>query len=301
MNYAVPRTEAYDKRANEIVKIIKDYDGVISSGEIQTLYPEHLALGTLKTFLTNYILPNYPQIQSIPRKGYIYCDEKKKPDNPFKNAEGYSDPTAGKALANLMMSSEEANQIPGEIWVRETGSYSKNKTELVLVIGASKGVVNYIPIKDYDLDRTFWFAGYCIDFTLMDRTRVFVDWRQLRTCGQNPFVRYKEMRDDVYEQVKNCLATRLKIDRKEVVKEVQKVVYETKEVPAQITKEAAIDFLIESGWLSDHDNEITKAQWLKDEAEKNHNSAMKVELEGWKAKAEAYELALRLMCGKEAS
>ena len=291
------KTEEKEKRAKEIVKIIKDYGGVISSSSILQLCDNSFTTNsnTLKNFLNTYVLPNYPDVKSIPRRGYIWDPAKK--EDQFKNAEGYLDPTAGKAIANMMMSSssskddEAINQIPGEVWYLDPGAYKGNKKFLALVIGGSKGCVNYIPVRDADLDKAYFYAGYCIPFVSMGRN-YFVDIRQIRTSGQNSFDRYSfVMDDDIFEKVKYGVAKRFKIETRvetktvEVVKEIP--IYETKEIPAQIDEEAAIKFLEDSGWLKEHD--------------KNLRMYVYPELAEYKAKAESWEQAFRLMCGKELS
>ena len=306
MPHLYVRTTEMDKRAEKIISIIKEYGSVINSTEIADLYPEDIPIGSLKSFMSGYVRPYYPCIKAIPRKGYIYEESEKKPVNVFKNAEGYPDPTAGKALANAMMSSETANQLRGEIWIRDTGAY-KNTQELVLVLGASKGVVNYIVVRDNDLERTYWYSGYCIPFTSTNGTKKFVDYRQIRTSGQNSFVRYDQMLDEeIFEKVLNGIAERFNISQfvkpkeVEVVKEVPTVVYETKEVPAPITEEEAIKFLTETGWLNKH-NEIVREgerNMFKIEKEKIENHYANTDV--WKARAEAWEQAFRLMCEKGA-
>jgi hypothetical protein len=89
--------------------------------------------------------------------------------------------------------------------------------------------------------------------------------------------------DDVFEEIKQHIAKRFDIQQtvKEVVKEkkVEVPVYEVKEVPAKITREDAIKFLTEDGYFDEERPDI--------------------DLAVWKAKAEAWETAFRLMCGKE--
>jgi hypothetical protein len=103
--------------------------------------------------------------------------------------------------------------------------------------------------------------------------------------------------DDVFEEIKQHIAKRFDIQQtvKEVIKEkkVDVPVYEVKEVPVEITQEAAIDFLTKNGWLGEYSRKIT------DNVRETIESTNKKLYSEYKAKAEAWESAFRLMCGKE--
>lgn len=287
--------EKNKERADKIVAAIQEYGELITGREIKELVGDKSTVSAFKTFMSHYVAPNYPEIEAIPRKGYIYRGIKKeeKTDKElYKNSEGYLDPTAGKALANLMMSAKvkktETNLVPGEVWTRSTGSYSGNKEELALILGESSYAINYIPVRDSVLDKDFFYADYCIKFEYSGK-KYFVDWRQIKTCGENPFASRNGgkymflLSDDIFEEIKQHIAKRFDIQQtvKEVIKEkkVEVPVYEVKEVPAKITREDAIKFLTEDGYFDEEKPSI--------------------DLAVWKAKAIAWENAFRLMCGKE--
>lgn len=262
------KNEVNVSKAEKIVKAVKDYGEVITSKEIFELFKNDFSsISAAKTFLSTFVIPEYPNIKSIPRKGYVWdpIDTKKEEKSTFKNSEGYSDPTAGKAIANCMTyqntEGEESNQLPGEVWFLDPGTYKGNKKFLALVIAGSKGCINYIPVRDFVLDKGYFFAGYCVPFTAINGREYFVDIRQLRTSGQNAFDRYSFLLDfDKFKSIKQKIAERFKIETVEVVKEVP--VYETKEVPAAITEESAIKFLQNSGWIEKHDEELTNEDHL---------------------------------------
>ena len=279
------------ERDELIIEAVKQYEGLVTSKEIAEL--TGISRSVVKNNMSRIMKEN-PNIKAIPKKGYYYSVDKSK-KSEMKNSEGYFDPTAGKAIANAMMSKNEVNQIPGEIWVRETGSYSKNNTELALVIGASKGVINYIPVKDFFTEKEYYFEEHCTNFLLPSGTKVYVDYYQVRVSGQNSFERgkYECLLDpDIYQEILDRISERFNISRpKEIVKEIP--VYETKEVPVEITQEKAIDFLVKNGWLDDYKNKLVAN--VKKATENNGEKLYSA----YKAKAEAWESAFRLMCGKE--
>lgn len=288
MGYFSEKTKERDEL---IIEAVKQYEGLVTSKEIAEL--TGISRSVVKSNMSRIMKEN-PNIKAIPKKGYIYSEKKSK-KSEMKNLEGYSDPTAGKAIANAMMSKNEVNQIPGEIWVRETGSYSKNNTELALVIGASKGVINYIPVKDFFTEKEYYFEEHCTNFLLPSGTKVYVDYYQVRVSGQNSFERgkYECLLDpDIYQEILDRISERFNISRpKEIIKEVP--VYEVKEVPVEITQDSAIDFLVKNGWLDEYKNKLV------DNVKKTVESNSEKLYSAYKAKAEAWESAFRLMCGKE--
>jgi len=262
------RTEKKDKLAETIIEALRDYGDVIASKDIYDLVPQDIySCRSLKNFLQCYVKEYYPdKVRAIPKKGYMYIGKNKEiKEEPkstgFKNAEGYSDPTAGKALAKVMMEpkAQETNYFPGEVWTRSTGAYmGPKKKELVLVIAASKGNVNYIPVYDSIEEKGFYYSGYCKEFESTSGKKYFVDWRQIRTSGCNPFKdgSYEFAVDDnTFNSILDQIGKRLGLGET-IVKEVPKIVYETKEVPATITEEDAVEFLAKSGWLDNHDRII---------------------------------------------
>lgn len=290
------------KQVEDIAEIIKQYDGsLITSKQIHELMDDPVSLTGVKYILHEYVLRDYPDIISVPRRGYRYAAKPERETKVFKNEEGYPDPTAGKALANVMMTpkEQETNYFPGEVWTRATSPYlGPKKKELALVIAASKGVVNYIPVRDYVEEGTYYFSGYCTEFESPSGKKYFVDWRQIRTSGCNPFKdgSYEfALDDDIFSKIMSQIGKRFGIGEV-IVKEVPsppKVVYETKEVPATITEEDAIKFLTDNGWLTEHDNGV------RSNAMEEFGTLFSRSADIWEARYKTLLLAVKLMCGKE--
>ena len=301
MNKAfVNRTEAKDKLAVSILEALRDYGDIIASKDLYDLVPQDLyTFQSFKNFLQYYVKAYYPdKVRAVPKKGYMYIyknkEIKEEPKSTgFKNSEGYSDPTAGKALANVMMEpkTQETNYFPGEVWTRSTGAYmGPKKKELVLVIAASKGNVNYIPVYDSIEEKGFYYSGYCKEFESTSGKKYFVDWRQIRTSGCNPFKdgSYEfAVDDDIFNYILDQIGKRFGLGET-IVKEVPKIVYETKEVPATITEEDAIEFLAKSGWLANHDRVIGSKAAV--EAQQLYSKELAVALES----ARIWETCFRL-------
>lgn len=294
------RTEQKDKLAETIIEALRDYGDIIASKDIYDLVPQDIySCRSLKNFLQYYVKEYYPdKVRAVPKKGYVYIGKNKGvKEEPkltgFKNSEGYSDPTAGKALAKVMMEpkTQETNYFPGEVWTRSTGSYmGPKKKELVLVIAASKGNVNYIPVYDSIEEKSYYFSGYCKEFESTSGKKYFVDWRQIRTSGCNPFKdgSYEfAVDDDVFNSILDQIGKRFGLGET-IVKEVPKVVYETKEVPAAMTEEDAVKFLATSGWLADHDRIVRDS--AKDEAHGLYSKELAVASEA----ARIWETCFRL-------
>lgn len=303
------RNEKNEERAKKIVSIIKDYDGIISSGEIFTLGGDEMftSKSGMKAFMRDYVLLYHgDQIKSVPRKGYEYitAEAKKEDKSFFWNSEGYSDPTAGNALANLMMASKESKfrQAPGEIWTYDPGNYKNNVPELALVVAVSKGCVTYLIVKDKKKDMD-WFNDECISFEF-DGNKCYVDPRYLRYAGQNRFTQNEGCMLDFF-LVKKYLAKRFDISVVEKTVKVEVPVEKIKEVPVELTEEMCIEFLENSGWLEKHDQEIINREFAReiligDGAVPEETEKVGLDISVWKTKAETWETAFRLMCGKEA-
>ena len=97
------------------------------------------SIKTLDAFMQQHFLPNHPEILKRYSLGFL-IDQTIKKENPMKNPEGYSDRTAGKAIANM------GKALAGEIW---TYDYANNTlTELVLVISSTSSTSIVLRLQD---------------------------------------------------------------------------------------------------------------------------------------------------------
>ena len=94
-----------------------------------------LKTNTVSRFMKSVFLPAYIDCSSMRGFGYMLHEkskEEKPVQSPMKNPEGYSDRTAGKAIANM------GKALAGEVWEYEYKCTGETRTELVLVINSSK-------------------------------------------------------------------------------------------------------------------------------------------------------------------
>lgn len=232
--------------------------GKVSSAEIGEL--TGIPRGRVKDLLCDEVKRN-PNLKSEPRIGYTWVKEetKYKDDSKYgmtKTEEGYSDPTA--FLAMMKLTDDTYDQEPGTIWEYEGRPYiagGDKDLNWVVVIRAYKGSVSCIDVKKID----DWYDPVKFVTISIKGNLYYIDPRRIMQRPMKQFLRMKyRLEDSDFNNLKIAIARHLDIEQavKIEVKEVEKVVETVKEVPAAITEQDALTFLLKNGWMDQHDKEI---------------------------------------------
>lgn len=206
--------------------MISNPEKLITSTEIRekAIGAHRITIGALRVWLrTSWKTPE--GVERIPRKGYIYhapksaidpqaAAAKEVKEKPLENSEGYSDPTAGKALQEL---EPELQYKTGELWTAETRS---GDSEIVLIIAATRRVVTVLRV--YPEKRQDFLAPlrifYCGKFYWTDPSEI--GWRNPKSLMKN----HHGIRTAEFVFIKQALGKYLGTTiTNEVIKEVPKI------------------------------------------------------------------------------
>ena len=223
-------TKNTKQKINKMVTILKEQKGYVTSEELAN------RLGfAQKSFLNmisrhkDYLPPN---VKGVTGKGYIWVDDpvvvEKKEET--KNAEGYSDPTASKAIDNMKKYYyTESEYLPGVVYKVE----QFYEDRLVLVISGYPGTINCLEVKD--IKDMFYDPDICI--VLIGAENYYVDPRRIISVPEKRFkkAKYNVPADCFNNVIKPAIAACLGIDTVEKIVEVpvEKAVEKIVEVPAQ--------------------------------------------------------------------
>lgn len=202
----------------------------------------------------------YPQIHKIGDKQaalYEWKEAAPAPEPKNKNAEGYSDSTASKAIANVMRQTPTGypeRQKFGELW--RTGG--NNEYEGILVISAKEGIC--IGCFVYGSRKGSMKDGYT--FTWAGKTGRH--WCSLLNIinfqTRNIVSRIEELDDQKKAELRKLLADTLgyEVTKETQIKEVEKEVEVVKEVPVEKIVEKVVEKKV--GMTEDEVQELLDAQ-----------------------------------------
>lgn len=257
--------EAIEKRNEDINKIVETLRvmGHATASEISEL--TGINRNTIKCLFTSHIKPKYPDNAfSIPRKGYEWVEVKNPPEikaaeskaeptdkyGPNKNSEGYSDPTASKAIRNVEKS-ERINSFkevhleqPGEIWEYENGYYNAtSRVDTMLLVLTSAG--NSVCGLDVRLVDERYNKEYCAPINLKGKM-YYVDCRRIFSKPVKSLdCRKAWLAEEAFKEIKTQIATCLGLEpvvvEKTVEVPVEKVVEKTVEVPVEKIVEKTVE------------------------------------------------------------
>ena len=250
------------ERMNQIVSIVKENGGRPISSEDLAKACGMNSFHTLHAFLSYHKdLPQRKLIKALPAGqggGYVYVgeDEEEKPET--KNAEGYPDPTASKAMTNLKKYDYRESQFePGFVYQIDH-FYEK---QLVLVLSGYPGTVNCLMVCD--VSNQFYDPDICI--TLLNNEKYYVDPRRIVSIPEKRFDKCKFFVPQSYfngtirAAVAECLGLSVIEKRVPVTKVVEKIVEKKVEVPVVKEVEKIVEKKVEvSADKFEHIKEFTE-------------------------------------------
>ena len=127
-----------DEDVEAIINVLKNNEGLISAKTIAE--SAGLPIRRVYDLMSDYIMPDYPEVNSIPgpKGGYSWVETKTELDPVVRkkeitrNAEGYPDPTAAAVLEKLERNGKDR---AGEIWS------TNNEECYFLVLASFRGLV----------------------------------------------------------------------------------------------------------------------------------------------------------------
>lgn len=258
----VAAQEKRNENINKIVEALKVM-GHATSNELSDL--TGIDRDVVKHLFHTHIKTMYPDnIVSYPRKGYEWMETKNPPEikaaelkteptdkyGPNKNSEGYSDPTASKAIKNVEKS-ERINSFkevhleqPGEIWEYENGYYNAtSRVDTMLLVLTSSG--NSVCGLDVRLVDERYNKEYCAPINLKGKM-YYVDCRRIFSKPAKSLdCRKAWLAEEAFKEIKTQIATCLGLEpvviEKTVEVPVEKVVEKTVEVPVEKIVEKKVE------------------------------------------------------------
>lgn len=220
-------------RIKKVVDFLKTHSEQYYTADMlctEAVPDEQVTPDAMRMYVRTRIMPRYPEIRSARGFGYKWVPQetpasepKKAPaeepkktatETPYRNSEGYSDPTAGKALASL-----ESSYKPGQIWHAEARN---GDTEWLLVVKGYKARVHVLMLypekkREWDHPLRVHYKG---DVLWTDPTEL--TWRSAKQ-----FTKFLcDAEKDEYVFAKNALGKFFGIIFvTEVTKEVPKIRY----------------------------------------------------------------------------
>ena len=254
----------YKKTKEKVDKIVEAISTLekANSSEISEL--TGISSWSVSDLIRKYVKEMYPDNLTVTARGYIW----KKPECPpeikavpsksnfYKNAEGYSDPTAGAAIRN--MEKEEAKKeekkyktpISGEIWEFDRAQYlSKTPVNnLVYILSVAGSFVTGYEVRTTD---TYYDGCWCYTIDIKNQ-KYYIDLRRIISKSTKAMVgRRSVLQESAVKDIKTRVLDILgvKPEVKEVPVEVEKIVEKRVEVPVEVEKVVEVPVVVDCDGL----------------------------------------------------